>query len=139
MKRRDIWLLTACAAVLVTITVCFTRDTVMTRYGKEVEGQTYRTITEREALELSEEAEIFWVDVREENELASGMISGALHWPLSDFDGAVQAEKLEKDAILLLYCSSGVRSDKAARKLAKLGYRYVFDFGSIQNWHGGLE
>lgn len=139
MKRRGVWLAVCIAGVLAIVSAAYlTRDSVMIRYGQAVEGQAYRTITEQEAQALAEETSIVWIDVREAPELEAGMIAGALHWPLSDFDAAVQAADLEQDAVVLLYCGSGVRSEKAARKLVKLGYRHVFDFGSIQNWCGEL-
>lgn len=137
MKQRSVFLAAICAVLLMAAYAA--RDTVMDRYGQAVEGQTYRTITEDEALMLAQETEVFWIDVRETGELENGRIAGALHWPLSDFDTAVQTEDLSQDTVLLLYCSSGVRSGKAARKLTKSGYRHVFNFGSIQDWHGDLE
>jgi rhodanese-related sulfurtransferase len=68
------------------------------------------------------------VDVREPNELQSGMIKGAINLPLSvieaggtKFNQAIGA--LSKDKQILLYCRSGRRSGIAASKLNSLGFQ----------------
>jgi rhodanese-related sulfurtransferase len=44
-----------------------------------------------------------------------------------------------KDALIILYCRSGVRSAKAAGILRDLGYKGVIDFGGVNRWKGGLQ
>ena len=44
--------------------------------------------------------------------------------------------KLDKNKELYIYCKSGNRSGKAARKLKELGFTKVYDLrGGISNWN----
>ncbi len=45
----------------------------------------------------------------------------------------------DKDAVLLVYCRSGVRSLKASRELVSMGYKHVNDFGGILDWPYEIE
>ena len=38
------------------------------------------------------------------------------------------------DAVLLIYCRTGVRSRQASDKLVEIGYQNVYDFGGIADW-----
>ncbi|MEP2735642.1 MAG: rhodanese-like domain-containing protein [Erythrobacter sp.] len=57
------------------------------------------------------------IDVRSDAEVAGGIIPGAEHIPLDGFDPA--ALDLSDGRGIVLYCEGGVRSAKAARKLAE--------------------
>ena len=70
------------------------------------------------------------VDVREEEELAEGMIPGALHIPLAQLRN--RANQLPKDQKIYVYCHSGVRSYTAARILTQLGYNA---YSMAGGWH----
>lgn len=56
------------------------------------------------------------IDVRTDAEVAEGMIPGAEHIALDEFDPALL--DLSPGETLVLYCRSGRRSEKAARMLA---------------------
>ena len=43
-------------------------------------------------------------------------------------------QEYDKDALVLVYCRTGVRSAEAAAELAALGYAQVRDFGGIESW-----
>ncbi len=40
----------------------------------------------------------------------------------------------DTDAVILVYCRSGVRSEAASKALIELGYSNVYDFGGIIDW-----
>jgi rhodanese-related sulfurtransferase len=40
----------------------------------------------------------------------------------------------DKNALILIYCRSGMRAGTAAKQLDKMGYTKVFSFGGIMNW-----
>jgi len=76
------------------------------------------------------------VDVRTANEFNSGHIKGALN---IDFFGWAKFEKeidkLDKDRPLYLYCRSGARSQKAARKFVDMGFSEIYDLkGGYLSW-----
>lgn len=56
------------------------------------------------------------IDVRTDAEVAEGMIPGAEHVALGEFDPALL--DLSPEETVVLYCRSGRRSEKAARMLA---------------------
>ena len=62
-------------------------------------------------------SDILLVDVRTPEEVADGMIPGALHMPLDTFDPA--APELSDGREVVLYCRSGRRSSIAANRLAE--------------------
>jgi len=74
------------------------------------------------------------LDVRNRNEFLSGHIPGAILLP--EFEIAENAEIVlpDMDALILVYCRSGVRSRNAVVLLVSLGYTNVYDFGGILNW-----
>ena len=45
----------------------------------------------------------------------------------------------DKEAVLLIYCHTGVRSKQASDKLIKLGYKNIYDFGGIADWQYETE
>jgi len=45
-----------------------------------------------------------------------------------------EAELLGKNAVILIYCRSGRRSELSTAILAELGYSNLYDFGGIINW-----
>lgn len=77
------------------------------------------------------------VDVRSPEEYASGHIRTAINIPVTEIAARPPTE--QKDALIIVYCRSGVRSAKAAAALKELGYRGVIDFGGVSRWPGSLE
>jgi len=79
------------------------------------------------------------VDVRSDNEYNNGHIDGAINISVADIlntNGELEYNKtnIGKNAKIIVYCRSGSRSKTAADKLIDLGYQYVYDLGSIENW-----
>ncbi|MEM1231262.1 MAG: rhodanese-like domain-containing protein [Pseudomonadota bacterium] len=74
------------------------------------------------------------VDVRSAAEYAVSHLPGARH--LDDRDALLALARANPDRTLLLYCSVGVRSSKAARWLKGQGVSNVANLaGSIFEWH----
>jgi phage shock protein E len=70
------------------------------------------------------------IDVRSANEFESGHLLQAYNFPLDRVEMTVPSAVRDKEKILLLHCSTGVRSRLAQRKLEGLGYKHVFNLGS---------
>ena len=95
----------------------------------------YKSITAKEARDIMDGTKSFIVlDVRSEEEYREAHIEGALLIPGSELEHRADAELYDKDAVILVYCRSGVRSAAASRLLADMGYTQVYDFGGILNW-----
>lgn len=72
------------------------------------------------------------IDVRSVNEFESGHILQAYNLPIDRIEMMVPAVVRDKSKVLLLHCSTGVRSGLAKKKLEGLGYQNVFNLGSYE-------
>ena len=80
--------------------------------------------------------EVQLVDVRTPREYRSGHLGNAInidYYKSKQFMEAFAAFNKEKP--VYLYCRSGARSAKAARKLIAMGFKKIYDLeGGINNW-----
>lgn len=72
------------------------------------------------------------LDVREDFEIAEGMIPGALHIPMGDLD-ARQGE-LDKNRPVIVVCRSGNRSARVAETLNATGFSVETMAGGMTAW-----
>jgi sulfur-carrier protein adenylyltransferase/sulfurtransferase len=80
------------------------------------------------------------IDVREPVEWDAGHVAGATLLPLGEVVERIGEVEPDPDAPLLLHCSAGVRSARAAEWLVDLGYTNVVNLdASLDEWraHGG--
>ena len=76
------------------------------------------------------------IDVRTPREFEGGHLKGAKIINFYDKDFFDQMSKLDKDKELYIYCRSGNRSGKAAKKLKMMGFTKIYDLqGGILNWN----
>ncbi len=116
---------------------------------KEVESTETKTVQTQAIVELINAADlnakmrdsIQLIDVRTPKEFAEGHLKGAKMIDFFDKDFLDQMSKLDKDKELYIYCRSGNRSGKAAKKLEDIGFTKVYDLqGGIKKWNAqGLE
>ena len=98
---------------------------------------SYRQITADEAAQMmQEETGFVLLDVRTQEEYASGHIPGAICIPNETIGSEEIPELPDKDQLILVYCRSGNRSKQASQKLAKLGYTNIVEIGGINSWPG---
>jgi phage shock protein E len=72
------------------------------------------------------------IDVRSSNEFESGHIIQAYNMPLDKIEVMAHSTVRDKNKVLLLHCSTGMRSRLAQKKLVDLGYKNVFNLGSYE-------
>jgi len=78
------------------------------------------------------------LDVREDDEWASGHVPDALHLPMSRIRGDV--DRLPPDRLILYICHVGQRSAMVADALEGAGYDAVNVAGGMQAWESaGLQ
>ena len=98
--------------------------------------RSYQVISAEAAYAMMNESEDFvLLDVRAESEFRQVRIDGAILIPYNELAVRAADELSNKDAVILIYCQSGRRSEIAARVLVDMGYTNVFDFGGIMDWH----
>lgn len=102
--------------------------------GQPPAEDVYHKINAEEAKVMMDEQEVTVVDVRTAEEYAGGHIPGAVPVPLDTIGEEPPVLLPDKNAVLLVYCRSGVRSKRAAERLAELGYQHIYDFGGIIDW-----
>ncbi|GGB92038.1 hypothetical protein GCM10011352_17630 [Marinobacterium zhoushanense] len=71
------------------------------------------------------------VDVRTEQEYASGHLDGALLIPYQQIVQQFADRDIPKDQPVVLYCRSGNRAGIAERALSEAGYTQVFNAGGF--------
>jgi rhodanese-related sulfurtransferase len=85
--------------------------------------------------QLEEGVLCYVVDVREDHEVASGMVPGAIHLGKGILERDIEAAIPDKLAPVVLYCGGGYRSVLAAENLQKMGYTQVWSMeGGIKAW-----
>lgn len=67
------------------------------------------------------------IDVRSEQEYYEGHIDGAINIPLSNIKNKINNYIKDKNAIIVVYCSAGIRSRKAQEILSIQGYSNVYN------------
>jgi len=81
--------------------------------------------------------EVIVIDVRENSEVATGIIPGAKHIPLGHL--ALRKDELDKKKSYIITCQSGNRSKAACGILEALGYKVEDMVGGMNNWSGNTE
>lgn len=73
------------------------------------------------------------LDVRSTQEYEEGHINGSVNIPVYDLEKTAP-QKLNKESIIIVYCSAGVRSKRAIQTLKKQGYKNLYNIeGGIEN------
>jgi len=83
---------------------------------------------------MQDTKEYILLDVRTEGEFVNEHIEGAILIPDNEIGERATDELPDKNALILIYCRSGRRSEAAARELVEMGYTNVYDFGGILDW-----
>ena len=90
-------------------------------------------ISPEEAYEIiSGNDDVVILDVRTPEEFKEGHLKNAWSIPVDDLEGRISA--LQKDVPVIVYCQSGVRSNRAAGILIKNKFSVVYDMGGIRGW-----
>lgn len=74
------------------------------------------------------------IDVRTPTEFAEGHIKGAINIPVDRIGQDIHSVAgISKDSVILLYCRSGNRSDRARTILLQQGYTQVINAGGLSD------
>ncbi len=94
---------------------------------------TYHEIDAADLSAMLSTKTVLLVDVRNDDEVARGVIQNAVHVPLAMLP--VQYESLTKADTIVFYCHSGIRSAHAAAFAASKGCKNVYNLaGGVLAW-----
>jgi len=74
------------------------------------------------------------IDVRSQRAYNTGHIPGAKLLPYYAIEAQAPYVLPNKNALIIVYCQSGARSNSAAQALVLMGYKNVYDCGGINSW-----
>lgn len=94
--------------------------------------RVYLDADELYALIQQQPDNFYLVDTRTRDEYVAGHIPGAIQIDYREIADNLPTQ--DREALIVVYCLRGVRSNRAARTLRRLGFRNVLDWGSIQDW-----
>ena len=96
----------------------------------------YKKITAQQAKQLLSSLSCYAiiVDVRQPEEYYRCHIKGAVNIPINTLKEKAPIMLLDINQEIIVYCRTGMRSLDAAHILEDMGYKNVFDLGSIDNW-----
>ena len=95
--------------------------------------KNYSEIEANDLIDHITKPKVLLVDVRNDDEVARGIIPGALHIQLSMLP--LQYDKLMNASSVVFYCHSGVRSAHAADFAVSKGVQDVFNLiGGVVAW-----
>ena len=97
--------------------------------------QTITTDELQQKLETGEKLEL--VDVREDEEVAAGMIPGAKHIKMMEIPNRMNEFEREKEYIFI--CRSSARSANVCQYLQQQGYKVRNMVGGMLEWRGNVQ
>lgn len=98
-------------------------------------GAIYHQISQDDAKnKMDNDRNIVILDVRTPNEYKTGHIKKAKNISLVN---EIIKKYPDKETKMYLYCQSGSRSIKTAKKLVIKGYKEIYDIGGLSYWNYG--
>ena len=100
-----------------------------------INNESINQMNSDELIDFIELNDAVLVDVRTEDEYNSGYIENSLNIDYFSNEFSVNADKLDKNTPIILYCRSGNRSSMSANKISKLGFKEIYNLeGGILEW-----
>ncbi len=97
--------------------------------------RTIEVITPQEMQQISQMDGVQLVDVRTPQEYSEGYIEGFQNIDFFSDTFSQEIEKLDKSKPVIVYCKSGNRSAKSAKKMKEAGFYKIYDLGGgITKW-----
>src|SRR5688500_7607118 len=123
-----------------TLSVCFLLIAIACSSPEKNENQvsndeSIKSLTPQEFKENLADSNAILIDVRTPEEVAQGVIPGAINIDIKDSTFTSKINALEKDKSYFVYCKAGVRSENAATQMEQLGFKNISVLdGGIVGW-----
>lgn len=95
-------------------------------------NQNFKQLNANQAVQLINDDNTICIDVREDKEITTGGIKGAIHIPSGQISSRMSELDKYKNNPILVYCRSGSRSASICKQLDKAG------FENLANLSGGI-
>ena len=103
-------------------------------------GNGYTTINGAQLKNILNDSNIVILDVRNPGEYRNGHIPKAINIPVNEIQGRLSEISLYRNSAILVYCSSGSRSIKAAYFLSIFGFKKIYNLSrGISSYKGTLS
>ncbi|MCB4797868.1 rhodanese-like domain-containing protein [Neotamlana laminarinivorans] len=116
--------------------ILITMSIISYLFGCAQQPETIKILEKQAFKKAIESKKVQLVDVRTATEYNSGHIKTAKNidvFKISKF--TEEFNKLDKNQPVYVYCRSGKRSNSAAKKLDKMGFKEIYDLkGGYLNW-----
>lgn len=101
----------------------------------KLDNDDVKQITAEEMQSILDIEEVQLIDVRTPKEHESGHIANSQNIDFKSPTFAEDISKLDKKKPVILYCKSGGRSAKCAKKMKEAGFEKIYDLkGGISKW-----
>ena len=102
--------------------------------------QKYKNVSFNEAKKIIDKKECIVLDVRTDEEYFTGHAEGAVNLDVDVINYETASEIIpDKTTPILVYCKTGERANLAAEVLSELGYKQIYNIGSLVEWPYGLS
>lgn len=92
-------------------------------------AEGFKNVSLAEFEKLRKDTNNIVLDVRSKKEFASGHVPGATNIDVNAPEFEQRVAKLDRKKTYLVHCAAGVRSVKAANKMAELNFTNLINFG----------
>jgi rhodanese-related sulfurtransferase len=91
--------------------------------------------------QLENDTQAVILDVRTSDEVAEGIIPGAIHIDIYRGQGFIyEVDALDKNKNYYVYCKAGGRSSQACQIMNQLDFKNTFNLlGGIMEWKGPIQ
>lgn len=102
--------------------------------------QKYINISFQEAKKIIDTTDCIILDVRTDEEFYTGHAEGTVNFDVYTINAESAAELIPNKAVaILVYCKTGERAKLSAEALSELGYKHIYNIGSLVEWPYGLS
>lgn len=108
---------------------------IFNKFSKSTDESKSEIFSKEKFKSVVENTNVTLIDVRTPEEFREGKIYHAKNINYFDNNFETKINELDKSKPVYLYCRSGNRSQKAAKKMKKLGFKHIIDLeGGYMNW-----
>jgi adenylyltransferase/sulfurtransferase len=116
----------------------FCGETIVEKTYENLQANEWEIDVKQLAAELSQDNDVFLLDVRELPETQISSLENSFLIPLGELP--MRKDELDPEKNIVVYCRSGVRSDQAMRYLRAAGFKQVRNLlGGINEWARSVD